>query len=514
MFLLHVLKSEVPPGEDFLPTANCQFFLSLAALKIEKLLRRIFFVLFFTGFSTLSVVAQKVWTLEETAAYATANNITLKQSQLDEQLAEFSVTQSKLNLVPSVSASTGYYFNFGRTIDPTSNLFVNQNTQTNTVSLSVGWPLFNGLQRLNTIKQNEFSLLASEANTANTEQTILLYVAGGFLDIVYAKENLANANDQLNLSRTQMERTKLLVSAGTLSQGSLYDIEAQVANDELAQVNAQNALELAKLNLAQLMNLTETIDVFVPDINMNTELLRDLNLTADSIYQTAVRTQPVIKNAEYNLLSYEKGLAVAKGSLYPSLSFFGSLSTNYSDAYQRISSIDTVTGEPTPIGYVLSSNEVVVSPQFDVIPTYKKAGYTDQFKDNFGQAFGFSLDIPIFNNWNTRTNISRSKISVLNAQYSLQSAKLQLQKDVQTAYQDAVAAKNSYAAALKSVTALEKSFDDAQKKFNLGAITSLDYTTAKSNLTKAQSSLLQAKFRYIFKLKVLDLYQGKPLTLQ
>lgn len=495
-------------------TDHMHFFLSLAALKIENILRRLFFVLWISITSMQSVCAQQVWTLEECAAYATANNISLKQAQLNAQLSEYTLTQSKLNLLPNVNASTGYYFNFGRTIDPTTNLFVNQNTQTNTIQLSLGYPLFNGLQRLNSIKQNEFSLLASEAASANTEQTILLYVTGGFLEIVYGKENLLNAEDQLKLSRAQMERTKLLVDAGTLPQGSLYDIEAQVANDEFARVTAQNALDIAKLNLAQLMNLMQPVEVSVPDISMSAELLRDLNITSDSIYRTAVQLQPVIKNAEYNLFSYQRGLAVAKGAQYPSLSFFGSLSTNYSDAYQRIGSIDTVIGAPYQIGYVQSSGEPVLSPQFDIVPVFKDAAYTTQLKDNFGQAFGFSLDIPIFNNWNTRTNISRSKINVQNAEYALQSAKQQLEKDVQTAYQDAVAAKNSYSAALKSVTALEKSFDDAQKKFNLGAITSLDYTTAKSNLTKAQSSLLQAKFKYIFKLKVLDLYQGKPLTLQ
>ena len=476
-------------------------------------MKRSLFLFLVIALASFSASAQKLWTLEECAAHATQNNITLKQAELNEELSALSLSQSNLNLLPNVNASTGYYFNFGRTIDPTSNLYVNQNTQTNTVQLSLGWTLFNGLQRLNTIKQNEFSLLASEYNTANTEQNILLYVVGSFLEIVYAKENLANADDQLRLSVAQMERTKLLVSAGTLSQGALYDMEAQVANDELNKVTAQNQLDISKLNLAQLMNLNEPMDVSVPPLEINSGLLGDLNLTADSIYATAVKIQPVIKNAEYSLLSYEKGLAVAKGSLYPSLSFFGSLSTNYSDAYQRLASIDTVTGEPVPIGYVLSSNEIVVSPGFDIVPTYKATGYTDQFKDNFGQAFGFSLDIPIFNNWSSRNNVSRSKINVQNAEYSLQSAKQQLQKDVQTAYQDAIAAKNSYTAALKSVTALEKSFDDAERKFNLGAITSIDYITAKSNLTKSQSSLLQSKYRYIFKLKVLDLYQGKPLTL-
>jgi outer membrane protein len=172
----------------------------LTGLKIEKLLRLLFFVLSAILFFATSSSAQKAWTLEECAAYATANNITIKQSQLTEDLNEYLLTQSRLNLLPSLNASTGYYFNFGRTIDPTTNLFVTQNTQTNSVQLSLGWPLFAGLQRVNTIKQNEYTLLASEASTKNTEQTVLLYVAGGFLDIVYAQENLRNAQDQLNLS--------------------------------------------------------------------------------------------------------------------------------------------------------------------------------------------------------------------------------------------------------------------------------------------------------------------------
>jgi outer membrane protein len=477
-------------------------------------LTRPFLALLLIIISACSANAQKLWTLEECAAYATDHNISLKQSELDEQLSEYTLTQSKLNLLPNLNASTAYYFNFGKTIDPTTNLFVTQNQQTNSLQLSVGWPLFAGLQRLNTIKQNQFSVLAREASTANTKQTVLLYVAGGFLDIVYGKENLKNAEEQLQLSQEQLSRTQMLVNAGTLAQGSLFEIEAQAANDELNRVTAQNQLDLATLNLSQLMNLTEMVDVYVPDLDMSNQLLQDMNVPYDSIYHTAEKIQPSIKYAEYNLEGVERSLAVAKGAQYPSLSFFGSLSTTYSDAFDRIRGFDTLLGPAFPIGYVENSGETVVSPQVNLVPLFEKVPYADQLADNFGQNFGFSLDIPIFNNWNARTNISRSKINVLNAQYQLESAKLQLQKDVQTAYQDAIAAKNSYEAALKSVTALQKAFGDADKRFNLGAITSLDYTTAKTNFNNAQSSLLQAKYRYIFKLKVLDLYQGKPLTLQ
>ena len=485
-------------------------FFYLWRTKIEKL-RRLIFVLSFICIFPFSVLAQKLWTLEECASYAKENNISIKQAQLNEQLAEYTLTQSKLNTLPNLTASAGYYFNFGKTIDPTTNLFITQNQQTNTLQLSLGWPIFNGFQKINTIKENEFSLLASHANTANTAQTVLLYVAGGFLDIVYAKENLNNTDDQLRLSQQQLQRTTALVQAGNLAQGSLYDIEAQVATDELNKVTAQNQLDLAKLNLQQLLNLTEPLDVAVPEIAVSNELLQDLNRPIDSIYSTALKTQPSIMNARYNLLSSQKGLAVAKGTQYPTLSFFGSLSTNYSNVYSN-PVFKGFTQEYDTIGFVASTFEPVLAP--GVLYDFVKVPYGTQFKNNFGQAFGFSLDIPIFTNWNARTNINRAKIAVLNSEYNFQSAKLQLQKDVETAYQDAVAAKNSYEAALKGVTALQKAFDDAEKKFNLGAITSLDYTTAKRNLTKAQSDLLQSKYRYIFKLKVLDIYQGKPLTLQ
>ncbi len=262
------------------------------------------------------------------------------------------------------------------------------------------------------------------------------------------------------------------------------------------------------------MNVNETVDVMVPDINMSNELLQDINKNADSIYQTALKNQAAIKSSEYSLLSSERALAASKGAQYPSLSLFGNLATNYSDAYQQLISFDTISGGVYPIGFVESTGDPVVSPQFDFIPRLGNVPYDKQLRDNFGQFFGLSLEIPIFSNWNTRTNISRSKINVVNAQYNLQSTKLQLQKDVQTAYQDAVGSKNSYEALLKNVTALQRAFDDAQKRFNLGAINSLDYTTAKSNLARAQSDLLQSKYRYIFSLKVLDVYEGKPITLQ
>ncbi|MBX7140351.1 MAG: TolC family protein [Chitinophagales bacterium] len=454
--------------------------------------------------------AQKLWTLEECVTYAIENNIQVKKAELNQQVNEYAVLQSKMNFLPNLNASTGYYFNFGKTIDPTTNNFVTQNTQTNTLSLNAGLGLFSGLQKWNALKQSEYDLLASQANTENVTKNIQLYVVGGFLDIVYAKENLKVAEDQLKLSQDQLTRTRLLVESGALAQTSLYDIEAQAAQSEVLRVSAQNTLDLAKLNLAQLLNLAEPLDIAVPEIDMEKNISQ-LNETVNDIYNTALTTQPQIRGADYQLKSAEKGLSVAKGKLYPTLTLFGSFSTNYSNLYKRYD-VDSTNLTQFTVGYLSTDYTPVIN--FSPIYVTKDVPLDQQYKDNFGQAFGFSLDIPIFNNWQIQNNVSRSKVAVLDAQYNLESTKQQLLKDVQSAYADAVAARNSYDAALKGLTSFQKSFDDAQLKFNSGLITSLDFTTVKNNYVKAQSELLKAKYQYIFKLKVLDFYQGKPLTLQ
>ncbi|HYV95541.1 MAG TPA: TolC family protein [Chitinophagales bacterium] len=502
-----LLQSFINPKQE--PSkSKLKMLFYLHRAKIYKKLLRSFLFLSLILTATLSF-AQKTWTLEECISYAKENNISVKKAQLTQQLSEYSVLQSKMNFFPSVNASTGYYFNYGKTIDPTSNLFVTQNTQTNTLSLSASVGLFNGLQRWNTLKQSQFDLLASQANTENTVNNVLLFVVGGFLNIVYAKENLQITQDQLQLAQDQLGRTKKLVDAGALTQGSQYDIEAQEALSEVAKVTAQNNLDIAKLNLAQLLNLNEPVDVAVAPINMTTELSQ-MNQTMEGIYSIALTTQPSIRGADYQLKSAQKGVDIARGRLYPSLSMFGSLTTNYSNLYKNYS-LDSSDITTFPIGFLSTDLTPVYTTQFGFITNDVPLGR--QYNDNFGQAFGFSLDIPIFNNWQNRNNVSRSKINVLDAQYNLESAKQQLLKDVQSAYADAVAAKNSYEASLKAVTSLQKSFDDAQKKFDVGLITSLDFTTIKTNFNKAQSDLLQAKYQYIFKLKVLDFYQGKPITL-
>ena len=449
-----------------------------------------------------------MWDLQRCISYALTNNISIQQSQLSEELSKDNLTQSKFSMLPSLNGSLSYGLNFGKNVDPTTNQFITENIQTNSFSLSSGIKLFSGFKTLNEIKQASFDYMASKYGTQTTQNNVTLYVVNAYLQVLYSQESLQNAQDQLTLTQQQDNRTKLLHAAGTLAEGAVFDMAAQVANAELNVVSAQNTFDLARLNLSQLLNLDHLIDIVKPQLQLTPDMLLN-QLSADSIYTMALKSQPQVQQSQYGLFSAMKGLSIAHSGMYPSLSAYGSLSTNYSNAVK----LYTVTGTSTvPIGFLLDANHTPVYTLSNQFSTTNKP-FNDQFTDNVGQNVGLSLSIPIFNNWMVNTNIKRAQIGVMQAQLNLDQTKMQLQKDVQTAYTDAAAAAKRYSASMKNLDAVQKVFDYTQKKFDAGLISSLDFNTALNNKNKAETDLLQAKFDYILKLKVLDYYQGKPLNL-
>lgn len=252
----------------------------------------------------------------------------------------------------------------------------------------------------------------------------------------------------------------------------------------MQQVNAENALKQSYLDITQLLNLTTIEGFSIIDPKVDVPASETMSLSAEAIYATSLTLMPEIKSAEFKLQSAEKGLAIAKGAYYPRLSAFGSIGTTYSD---RIKDFDS------------SSFSLVEVP------------FGKQMDRNFNQTFGFGLTVPIFNGNQARNNVSRAKIQMQSQSFALDLQKQQLFKSIQQAHIDAGAAKSRYDASEKSLTALRTADDYTQKKFNAGLLTSLDYITSQKNLTKAQSDVLQAKYDFIFRLKILDFYMGKPL---
>jgi outer membrane protein len=447
------------------------------------------------------------WNLQQCIEYAITHNIQVKQSELNLELQKDQYTQSKGNILPSINANASHTLNAGRRIDPFTNTFANNTVVSDNFSISGSLTLFSGFQNYNTILQNNYNIIAGKYDVDKMRNDISLNVATVYLQILFNKELVTNAQAQVDITKQQVERIKKQVDAGVLAKGSLYDIQAQLASEELNMVNAQNQLDISYLTLSQLLEINAPIEIVKPDLNVPQNI--NMNLNPIQIFNTAVTLMPEIKSNEYKILSAQKGLKISYSGLYPSLTVSGSYGTGFSGASKDILSI-TPTGSFDTTG-ITTGGDYVVVPTFD----YKTqtTPFSKQLDQNLNKSIGVFLTVPLFNRFQNKTNISRSRINVLNAQLSLDLAKNQLQKSVQQAYADAFAALNKYNATLKTVSAMEESFKYTEQRYNVNMISTFNYNDAKNKLNKTKSDLLQAKFDYIFKMKILDFYMGKPLTL-
>jgi outer membrane protein len=434
-----------------------------------------------------SIKAQDVWTIEKCVEYALSNNIQVKQQLLQVKNQEAMLLQDKLGMLPSLNAGATHGYNFGQTVDRYTNTFATDRVQTDNFYLGSSVTLFEGFQKLNQVKQRTVDLEATQYDKDKFMDDITLLIATGYLQILYYKDVVKTAENQLSATELQAERLKKLVDAGALAQGDYYILEAQRALENTQVVNANNNLGIAYLTLVQMLDLptTEGFEIESPDLDLG--LQPSLAASAEQIYGFALETQPSIKSAEAKVKSSELGLSMAQGAQSPSLQLQGTLATGFSGA-----------------------NKILDSTNY----TYNTKPFGDQFNDNFNKSVSLNLSIPIFNGWSTRTNISRAKINIENTKYNLELSKLELRKTIQQAYADAKAALNNYEASITGVNSARESFRYAEQKFNVGAMNSVDYNNSKKDLEKAESDQIQAKYQFIFKSIVLDFYMGKPITLK
>lgn len=455
-----------------------------------------------------SLPAQKNWTLEDCIHHAFENNIQIKQFRLGIDNAEINLMQSRMNMLPNLNGYVSHGWNWGQAIDRFTNQFATERVQSNNFYGQSSFTVFSGFQKMNRYRQSQLDVMASKLDTDNFMDDIALNIATAYLQILFAEELAEIAVNQLDITQQQVQRMEKLVAAGTLARGDLLMVEAQLAAEELQVVQAQNNLEMSLLTLAHMLDLpsAEGFQIAKPEIELYES--RSMTMTPEQIYSNAVQKRPGIQSAEIKVESAVKGLAIARGNQIPTVNLVAFWGTGYSGA-QRIGRNPFF--EEIAIGYDSEMNPVYTKVQrfetFDIKP------FIDQFSDNNNHTIDFRVNIPIFNGWNTRSNISRARIGIENARYEHEAARLQLNKTIQQAWADATASLKQYAASEKKVAATEESFNYAEQRFNIGMLTSLDYNNAKNELQRAQSEMLQAKYDYVFKTKVLDFYMGIPITL-
>jgi outer membrane protein len=465
--------------------------------------------LFLTGFFISNAQdTPKVWKLEDCINYALDHNLDIKKQILSVEANKKQLLQSRLNLLPDLNANATNVWNFGQTIDMYTNTFATSTVRSNNFYIQSNAVLFNGLTKVNTIKQNSINLLASQYDLDVLKNNISLAVAGYFLDMLLNTELLDVANNQIGITKGQVSRMEKLVEAGSSAKGDLLNIQAQEAAEALAVIQAENRLIISRLSLQQLIDLPVT-----PDFQIEKPLLKPVEetkslLNPEQIFNFAVEKRPEIKSADLRVQSAMKTVALARGVLYPSLSFGGSWGTGYSGASQEV---ESTVYKREVIGVTNGSHDTV----FGYYPsnTYKDKSFSKQITDNNNKSLGFYLRIPIFNGWTGRTNISLAKIQREKAELDLEIQKRDLRKSIEQAFTDASASLQQYNASLQKVAAQEESFKYTQQKFDVGMMTSFDYNNSKKDLAKAESELLQAKYDFIFKTTILDFYMGKPISI-
>ena len=458
--------------------------------------------------------AQEIWTLERCVVQAQEMNRTVKQSQVAVKNAKLTNRQDENALYPTLNANSNLGFNFGRSVNPATYQFENASSTYNSWSLSSNVTLYNGGRLRNQIKQSANDIKAAEADLEQTAQGIALQVAQAYLQILLNEEQLKNTQRRVQTTQEQLAQTDRRIKAGALAANARLDIVAQVARDEQAIVTAQNNVELSYLTLKNLMEFPfdremkiETPPLILPsDINPDAFMFK-------AVYNQALGAQPQIRAGELRIKSAEIGVKIAEAGLLPSLFANANISSNYSNKI-----LDFTKGKPITVE---STQNIKVNGQILPVTFYQntvtdvpKKTYGSQISDNLGQGIGLQLQIPIFDGFQRRIAVDRQKLNVESQNITLDRNKQQLKADVQTAIANSKAARKQYEASQRTFEALKGAFEATEKRLATGGANGFEYTQARSNLDNAERDVTVAKYDYLFKVKIVEFYEGKKMTLK
>ena len=418
----------------------------------------------------------EVWTLKNCNDFAQQNNTTVRTRAVQVDQNSNDLSTARFSRLPDLNASVGYNVSFGRGTSD-DNTYKTQTLQTGSFDVSASMPLFQGLRINRTIKGGKLDLAAAMQDLERAREDVAVNVMTLYLQVLYNKELVIVAEHQLALSTQQAERSRELVAAGKQPESARYESEALAANDALALTQARNDLQLALLDLSQAMNResADGFDIASPDLDPLLNNALSQRPDADAIYDYAAENRPHIRAERIRLESSENAIAIARSSLYPSLSLRGGYGTGI------YSSMDS--------------------------------DFWPQFRHNSSEFVGVSLSIPIFNRRTVRGNIRSAQLSAQRQQLALLDAEQSLRKAIEQAGYNTEAASAKYRAAVAALAAAETAFAYEEQKAAAGRSTVFDFNDAKTRMEKAQSELVQSKFELVFRRKILDYYYGEPLTL-
>ena len=424
----------------------------------------------------------KKWTLEECVTYAVENNLTIAQYELDLENAKIDKSDAVGNMLPDLNAQLSASGNTGLILDPTTNNLVSGTIFSAPGNITSSLVLFDGLRNVHRLNRAKLNALANQYRLENLVDDIRLNVANAYLLVLSNKESLKVFEAQYAVTEQDLKRMQQLVESGVNPRGDLLEIEATAANQQQQIVNGRNAVLISRINLAQLLQITDYENFDIADEEFNVPPADILENSPKQIYEKALTFRKDIKFSMSNVELARKDLEIAKGASYPTLSAFINYNTRYSDQTR-----DPVTGE--------------------------KIGFREQLWLNDGISYGAQLNVPIFNGWSTRNSIMRSQIDVTRAELQLEQNKLDLENNINQAYLDVLNNATAYEAAQKTLEARKLAFEYSRERYEVGLMNAFDFSQAQARVDNAEAEVIRTKYDYIFRIKVLEFYFGLPIVL-
>lgn len=460
------------------------------------------------------------WDLKRCVEYGMNNNITVRQAKIQAEQSEINYQQSNLQRIPSLSYGLTHGFSFGRTLDRTTNVYTSRSAMFQQMSISSNVLLFNFNSLKNTEASNKFSMEADRAAVDKARNDIGLNIAQLYLRALLSYEQVEISRIVLAQTKAQFLNTRKLVDAGSLPELNAAELEATVARDSATVVQAISQAELDKLALKALLNLPadQDFELVIPQVD-KIPVDDILSIYPEDVYQLALGSQPQIRLNDLRRSASEKNLLAARGQMKPTISAFGQLATNFNQFLMKSTGV-SVNGENLTGAYIKQGGTQVpvYAPNVEVNFVNRKigeffSGYNQQLRDQFGQGLGISINVPIFNGSQARSNVKRALLDVKRSDLNIERDKLQLKQDVYTAYYSASGAFQTFVAREKALSTAQRSFDLASRRFELGVMQTIEWLTNQNNLTRAKIDKALAQYEYIFRMKVLEFYKGQGLRL-
>lgn len=452
--------------------------------------------------------AQDKLTLQQAIQMGIANNLDVNQSNLLMQKADVNWKQSKAAMLPNLNVSVDHGINQGRSIDPYTNGYINQKVDYASYGASSNILLFNGASLHNLIQSNSLAYDASKMELQQVKDNLTINIILAYLNVLSAADILENSRSTRIVTGKQVDRLDILNKAGAISPSQYFDLKGQYANDEIAVADNEAALETAKLNLAQLLNIPYNKNMDVERLPADVFNI-NYDVAPDQVYATALQQFAQIKAVHLRKESAQKNIRYYKGQLYPTLSLGGNINTNFSSAATQSFLLNSVDVTSSDYVVVNGSQVPVITKQNNY--NIQKITYGNQLNNNLFTTINLGLRIPLFNAAQVRSRVKLAKIDLKNSELVEQNTKNVLQQSIERAYVNLTNTSNKYKILLDQINSFTESFHAAEIKFNSGAITSVDYLIAKNNLDRANINLIISKYDFVLRSKILDYYQGKPL---